>query len=156
MIKIPRWLPHLLFGILVLLALFPVLIVKRPYKITPSTLKQGQFYILTTDYCKLLPLPAKFQIVYVGDLNHPTPERYSSNAKIGCHVENFQFQIPRTLPPGAYKVELLIDYPPFLRTFIYRSEWITVVENNEEGIDSKLDVIITILKSWDLDVDIEE
>lgn len=148
---IPKKLPYLLFLLLIFLALFPVTIVKESFKITPNVLKQGENFTLTVKYCKLLPIPSRFQIVYEGQLIHPTPEKYTSNITMGCHTTDFLFRLPSDLPTGSYQAQVIFEYPPFFRTFSHESEWFTVTKKDKQTLEEKIDSILTIIKDWELD-----
>ncbi len=140
------WLPYLMFILFFVLAVFPVLTPRGEYKVLPKVVEQGESIKVTTDYCKTLPLPAKYQIVYEGELIHPAPEIYSSNAEWGCRKSDFQFRVPDDLPEGDYKIRIIINYPPVLRSFEVVTEKFMVV--NGKTTKKQLNVIIKALEEW--------
>lgn len=141
-----NWLPVVMFVLFLIIAAFPVLVVRGVSEVTPKIIEQGGAFHLVTKYCKFLPLPAKYQIVYEGELIHPSPEDYSSNANWGCDTSNFHFQIPDNLPEGKYSIRMILSYPPILRPFEIKSDEFVVVEGKTTR--QSLNDIINILESW--------
>lgn len=139
--------------LLILAWFIPPVIVKRPYDIRPGTLEQGATFDLVSDYCKILPLAAKFQIAFVGIresdgllIRYPVPGIFPSDAPVGCAVGNFSLQVPEDLAPGIFHVELSADFAFWPRIYTWKSIEFPVVAG--KSVEAQ---ILEIIEQWGLD-----
>ena len=139
------------------LLFFPYQIVKvnkLPYPVKTKVVKASENLILDLDYCKYYAIPAVYSVQFREMSSQRITtlgQRYGSDLSTGCQKVDFAIKTPEDLAEGDYTIRLIVKYkinPLREVTYTFMSEEFHV--NSTKSQSEKLDVIIGILDSWEL------
>lgn len=80
-----------------------------PYKTEKTLYTQGEHTYYVVDYCKYTDVAPKLDKKFVDGLIFEALETRAV-LTMGCHRVAIPLQIPRTLPPGEYHLEIVLTY----------------------------------------------
>lgn len=82
----------------------------QPIPITQESVPAGGDVTLQIDYCKSKALPSDIEIGFVNGQLDASFTTFR-NLEVGCHTTTFDVNVPITLKPDDYHIEMIVMYP---------------------------------------------
>lgn len=82
---------------------------QHPYKVLTPEVKQGQMMTYVIDYCKHTNAIAEVHKQFVDGIIYAVPES-SIGIEKGCGSKTISIKVPKTLPPGDYKLKVDVSF----------------------------------------------
>lgn len=87
----------------------------QPIPVVQETVPAGGDITLQIDYCKSKALPSDIEIGFVNGQLDASFTTFR-NLEVGCHSTTFDVNVPITLKPDDYHIEMIVMYPGGLLT----------------------------------------
>ena len=85
--------------------------IKQPVKLDNTRVKSGGYLIYTVEYCKYTKITPTVTRYFVDGITYLIAENQIATKKeLGCGKNTMQLYIPKALPKGEYKLQIIFRY----------------------------------------------
>lgn len=106
----------------------------QPYPVTDTTVQRGKTLTYIADYCKFIDAPAEVTRSFSDGLSFATPQT-TTNLPNGCHKQQVTIEVPKSIPPGTYRLDIQLDYhlnPLRTASYHFKTVDFSVIRNENE------------------------
>lgn len=99
-------------GLLCYWMCFPTKVIdytNNPFPVNEKEIKQGETVSYLVKYCKYADYVPITTRTFVDGIVYVTPS-FSGNWEMGCHERTVVVEVPKSLPEGTYKIEILHSF----------------------------------------------